>query len=204
MNQILPYFAPQSWLKRVAFALLVGQISVFGVVGSAHAQENPSSGPQYLLSAGDSLEVFVWREEELTRPVVISPDGSLSYPLAGELTAAGLTVKQLQEELTTRIRGFIPKAMVTVTLVEATGYRVYVLGEVNKPGEYAPGNFVTIAQALSLAEGLTNFANDSSIKVVRQKNGEEVSFKFNYARFRKGRDISSNIRLESGDVVMVP
>lgn len=170
----------------------------------ALAQGGFGDDAQYKLSAGDELEVFVWREEELSRPVTISPDGSLSYPLAGELKAAGLTLKELQDEMTKRIRGFIPKAMVTVSLVKVNGYRIYVLGEVETPGEYVPGNFVTIAQALSLAEGLTSFADPSGIKVIRQKDGEEVFFKFNYSRFKKGKNISSNIRLESGDVVMVP
>ncbi len=174
---------------------------------SLHAQESASTGErdQYQLSAGDELEVFVWREEELSKSVIISPDGSLAYPLAGEIVAAGLTLKELQNELTERIRGFIPKALVTVTLVKVNGYRVYVLGEVNKPGEYVPGNYVTIAQALTLAEGLTEYANDSGIKVVRQsEDGGEVFIKFNYAKFKKGKGISSNIRLESGDVVVVP
>lgn len=187
-------------LRTFMLAVLVIAITA----PTSHAQDGFGGEAQYKLSAGDELEVFVWREEELSRPVTIAPDGSLSYPLAGELKAAGLTLRELQEEMTSRIRGFIPKAMVTVSLVKVNGYRIYVLGEVKTPGEYVPGSFVTIAQALSLAEGLTSFANDGSIKVVRQKDGEEIFFKFNYARFKKGKDISSNIRLESGDVVMVP
>lgn len=182
-------------------------IGLFIGAASLSAQESATglgSDAQYRLSAGDELEVFVWREEELSRPVTISPDGSLSYPLAGEIQASGLTLSELQGELTDRIRGYIPKALVTVTLVKVNGYRIYVLGEVNKPGEYVPGNYVTIAQALTLAEGLTNYANDSSIKVVRQQDGGETFIKFNYSRFKKGKDISANVRLESGDVVMVP
>lgn len=158
----------------------------------------------YKLSAGDEIEVFVWKEEALSREVVISPDGSLSYPLAGEFQAAGLTVSELKEKLTERIRQYIPNAVVTVTLMKVEGYKVYVLGEVRKPGEYKPGSYVTVAQALTLAEGLTEFANGRGIRVVRQTGSAEEVMRFNYSRFRKGKDLSSNVRLQSGDVVMVP
>ncbi|MEM8499274.1 MAG: polysaccharide biosynthesis/export family protein [Pseudomonadota bacterium] len=193
-----------SKIIRLQVMLLLGLFLGAAHVSAQDSSAGLSSNSQYRLSAGDELEVFVWREEELSRPVTISPDGSLSYPLAGEIQASGLTLSELQGQLTERIRGYIPKALVTVTLVKVNGYRVYVLGEVNKPGEYVPGNYVTIAQALTLAEGLTNYANDSSIKVVRQQDGREIFIKFNYSRFKKGKDLSSNVRLESGDVVMVP
>ena len=159
---------------------------------------------KYRLNAGDELGIFVWKEEELSKDVVISPDGSLSYPLAGEMQAAGLTVTELKNELTRRIRGYIPKALITVSLTKVSGYRIYVLGEVQNPGEYTPGNYVTVAQALTLSKGLTEFASGSGIRVVRQTDGEEQVMKFNYGRFRKGKDLSSNIRLQSGDVVVVP
>lgn len=190
-----------------SFLVLFGAILSLSLLMSpaALAQESESMDEgRYRLSAGDELEVFVWREEELSRSVTISPDGTLAYPLAGQLKAAGLTLEELKDELTARMREYIPKALVTVTLNKVNGYRIYVLGEVNKPGEYVPGNYVSIAQALTLAEGLTSYANDGSIKVVRQKDGQEVFIKFNYGRFKKGKDLSSNIRLESGDVVMVP
>jgi len=191
------------------FVKLVAALTVCLAFGTpSHAQEEAVEGTlsesQYKLSAGDDLEVFVWREEELSRPVTISPDGSLAYPLVGQIQAAGLTLAELKDVISERIRGYIPKALVTVTLTKVNGYRIYVLGEVNKPGEFVPGNYVSIAQALTLAEGLTSYGNGGSIKVVRQRNGEEQVIKFNYDRFKKGRDISSNIRLESGDVVMVP
>lgn len=193
--------------KLTGYLSLLGML-IFFVAGQAAALE-PDNGKvesvsQYKLSAGDALEVFVWREEELSRPVTINPDGHISYPLAGEIRAAGLTLSELQAKLTTRIRGYIPKALVTVSLVEVSGYRVYVLGEVDTSGEYVPGNYVTIAQALSLAGGLTEFASESNIKVVRQRGGSEQFIEFNYSRFKSGKDISSNIRLESGDVVLVP
>lgn len=183
------------------FACFLLSLIVFAFSAGASAQ---TGSVQYRLSAGDELDVFVWKEEDLSKKVVISPDGSLSYPLAGDIAAQGMTVSELKTEITNRLKRYIPKALVTVTLTKVSGYRVYVLGEVNKPGEYAPGNYVTIAQALTLAEGLTNFANGSNIRVMRQRDGEEVVLKFHYGRFKKGKSLSSNIRLESGDVIMVP
>lgn len=191
-------------MNRFSALKFVLSILFVALSASAMAQDGAAETGQYRLSAGDDLEVFVWREEELSRPVTISPDGTLAYPLVGELKAAGLTLSELKTQIETRIRGYIPKALVTVTLVKVNGYRIYVLGEVNKPGEYVPGNYVTIAQALTLAEGLTSYGNGGAIRVVRQRNGEELVIKFDYDRFKKGRNISTNIRLESGDVVVVP
>ncbi len=186
------------------FAIIAGLFSPpLYAQNSAPETEEPGA-VTYRLSAGDEIEVFVWKEEDLSREVIISPDGSLSYPLAGEFQAAGLTVSELKEKLTERIQQYIPKAVVTVTLLKVEGYKVYVLGEVNKPGEYKPGSYVTVAQALTLAEGLTEFANGRGIRVVRQTEGAEQVMRFNYSRFRKGKDLSSNVRLQSGDVVMVP
>lgn len=201
MQQAKPTKRPFS---SIVAAVLITAASLFAVPSISQEFEEASTKVEYRLSAGDKIDVFVWKEEDLSKEVTISPDGTLSYPLAGDIEAAGLTVKELRNALTQKMQEYIPKALVTVSLVEVSGYRVYVLGEVNKPGEYLPGNYVTIAQALTLAEGLTTFANGGSIRVVRQSGGQELVMKFDYGRFKRGRDLSRNVRLESGDVVMVP
>jgi len=200
MNDLIGIFCSAN-LRTLLFVMAV----FAGNVATAQELDNDASAEiGYRLSAGDQVDVFVWKEEDLSKLVTISPDGTLSYPLAGDVNAAGLTVKELKNVLTERIREYIPRANITVSLAAVTGYRVYVLGEVNKPGEYAPGNYVSIAQALTLAEGLTNFANGGDIRVVRQGDGAEKVMKFNYGRFKRGKDLGANVRLQSGDVVMVP
>lgn len=159
---------------------------------------------EYKLGPEDELEIYVWKEEDLNKNVVVRPDGAVSFPLVGDLHVAGKTVKQVQAALTERIREYIPAAVVTVTVTKVAGYKIYVLGKVVNPGEYVLGSYVNIAKALTLADGLTPYASEKDIKVIRNENGKEMVFRFNYAKFRKGRDMSQNIILKSGDVVVVP
>ena len=136
--------------------------------------------------------------------MTIRPDGGISYPLVGEVKAAGQSVAELQALMQERIRAYVPSAVVSVSLTKVSGYRIYVMGEVKNPGEYVLNHYVTVAQALTLADGLTPFAKQSDILIMRNEGGESRAIKFNHKRFQQGKDLDRNIRLEAGDVVSVP
>jgi polysaccharide export outer membrane protein len=158
----------------------------------------------YTLHAGDKLDVDVWKEPDLQKTVVIQPDGKFSFPLAGEFTATGKTVPQLKGEITARLKTYMPEPVVTVSVTEMDGNKVYVIGQVQKPGAYTMNPQVNVLQALSLAAGATPYASLNDIIVVRTtKTGQKV-IPFRYGEVSKGRNLDQNILLESGDVVVVP
>lgn len=161
-------------------------------------------GPRYQVQPGDILQVTVWKEEDLQREVLVRPDGGISFPLAGDVQAAGRTVDQVQEELAAKIESYIPEPVVTVAVKQVVGNRVYVVGRVNKPGEIIMGHELTVMQALSLAGGVTPFAALNRVHVLRRDNGVERSIPFRYGDVEKGRGLSQNIVLQNGDVVVVP
>lgn len=160
--------------------------------------------PDYEVAPEDVLEISVWKEEGLTKDVVVRPDGGISFPLAGDMHAAGKTAQEIQLEITRRLLKYMAEPVVSVTVMKVAGNKVYVMGKVNKPGEYLAGRYLNVLQALSLAGGLTPFAAEDDIKVVRRQGDRELVFPFNYAEVRKGRKLEQNILLRGGDVVVVP
>ena len=160
--------------------------------------------PDYQIGPEDVLEISVWKEEGLKKEVLVRPDGGISFPLAGDMQAAGKTARQLQQEIVARLDKFISDPVVSVAVLKVAGNRVYVIGKVNKPGEYVAGRYVDVLQALSMAGGLTPFAAENDIKVLRKENGKDVVFEFRYAQVKAGRNLEQNIPLKGGDVVVVP
>ncbi len=192
--------------RRNLFALWVLIISMGCATSPSTLAQNigePIDENGYRLSPADVIEVFVWKEPDLSRTVTIRPDGGISYPLVGEIEVAGRTVSDLQQQIQSKIQAYVPAAVVTVSVSKVAGYRVYVMGEVRNPGEYVLNRYVTIAQALTLADGLTTFASESDIRVLRQSESGEQVFEFNYSKFKRGKNLGSNIRLVAGDVVVV-
>jgi len=163
---------------------------------------SPDTG--YIVQPGDILDISVWKEKDLQREVVVLPDGSLSFPLAGELQASGKTVEQLRKDIGTRLSKYIPGAVVTVSAKQIQGNKIYIVGKVNRPGEYAASRYVDVMQALSIAGGVTPFAAVNDIHVLRRVNGVQTAIPFKYSKVESGRNLKSNIILQSGDVVVVP
>jgi len=159
---------------------------------------------KYLLGPEDALEISVWKEPDLTKQLVVRPDGKITYPLIGEVQAAGMTVKQLQEEILKRLEKYVTDAHVTVILLKAQNYKIYVTGKVNKPGDFVIGKPVNVMQAISMAGGLTPFASPGSILVLRTIGDKEEVFPFNYKEVAKGYSLEQNRTLLPGDVVVVP
>jgi polysaccharide export outer membrane protein len=163
-----------------------------------------AKSPGYQIGPEDVLHISVWKEEELNREVLVRPDGGISFPLAGNMQAAGKTIQELTKELTGRIQRYIPDAVVTVTVGKVSGYDIFVIGKVQKPGQYTLGQYVDVLQALTLAGGLTPFASEDNIRIQRRESGKVLVFPFEYSDIQKGRKLHQNIILQSGDVVVVP
>jgi polysaccharide export outer membrane protein len=164
----------------------------------------PVAEPSYLLGPEDMVKISVWKDEQLTQEVVVRPDGMISFPLVGDIPAAGRTVEDVRLELVKRLNKFVPNPHVSVLATKILSYKVYVIGRVNKPGEFLVGHYTDVLQALSLAGGLTPFAAENDIRVMRRDRGEQRVFQFRYGDVRKGKDLGQNIILERGDVVVVP
>ncbi len=160
--------------------------------------------PAYMIGPEDALEISVWRDETLKAATLVRPDGGISFPLAGDLIVAGKTATEVREELAKRLSKFIPEPVVTVSVVRVSSYRIYVLGRVNKPGDFQVGRNIDVLQALSIAGGMTPFASEDGIQIIRKVDGKPISIPFEYSRVRKGGDLSQNITLKSGDVLLVP
>lgn len=158
----------------------------------------------YKIQPEDVLSVSVWKEESLKLETAVRPDGRFSFPLIGDVQAAGKTAREIQQEIKNRLERYIPDAVVVVSVLKVYGNKVYVIGRVNKPGEIATGRYLDVLQALSIAGGLTPFASENNIKVLRKQDGQETIFPFRYADIRRGHHLEQNIVLESGDVILVP
>jgi polysaccharide export outer membrane protein len=196
-------FSMRRVLGIVALFYLAG-CSVFEPSGQPAILSEANTGANYLLGAEDVLIISVWKDEHLTREVVVRPDGFVSFPLVGDVQAAGRTVEEVRTDVVKRLTKFIPNPQVSVTLTKVLSYRIYVLGRVNKPGEFMVGHTADVLQALSLAGGLTPFAAENDIRIMRRVNGEQQIFPFRYGEAKKGKDLEHNIVLQRGDVVMVP
>ena len=188
---------------RVTILLLVTAIGLL-VMGSAVAQEDKQPRAPYTINPGDLLEISVWKELDLQRQVLVRPDGAFSFPLCGDIVAEGRTVEDIRQELTFRLQAYIPNLVVTVTVAEIHGNKIYVIGQVRTPGVFIVNPRVDVIQALSIAGGLTPFAQQNNIKILRRRNGKQTILNFRYGDIVKGQNLAQNTLLEVGDVVLVP
>jgi polysaccharide export outer membrane protein len=166
--------------------------------------ESAVDGDQYVIGPEDILYIHVWKEESLTRNVPVRMDGKISLPLVQEIKAAGLTPLQLKEVLTRKLKEFIENPIVSVTVMEANSYKVYVIGLVKTPGVYRLRSETTVTQIISLAGGFTDWANPKKILVVRKEDGREKRIPVNYKKIMNGSNTSSDIILKTGDTIIVP
>ena len=161
-------------------------------------------GDQYTIGAEDVLYIHVWKEEALTRTVPVRMDGKISLPLVQEVKAAGLTPLQLKEVLMRKLKEFIESPIVSVTVMEANSYKVYVTGQVRNPGVYRLRSETTLVQMISLAGGFTEWANQKKIVIVRKEDGREKRIKVNYKKIMGGGNPGSDVFLKAGDTLIIP
>jgi polysaccharide export outer membrane protein len=174
------------------------------LLNPAYAESGAITGDVYLIQPGDVLEISVWKEEGLLRTVLVRPDGGLSFPLAGDVQAAGKSVAELQSLIKDRLIKYIPDPVVTVSTQQLSGNKIFVIGKVQRPGEFVANRYMDVVQALSVAGGMTPYASANKIKILRRVNGQLKAIPFRYGDIEKGEDLEQNIILQSGDVVLVP
>ena len=194
-------------MRKRASNYLFGLMMLFlsSVSVAAEAQANADSdGVRYQIQPGDILEISVWREPDLQRDVLIRPDGKFTFPLVGEISVHGRSLLVVRDELTKRLAKYVPDAEVTVAVKQLLGYKVYVIGQVNKPGEFLINRDVDVMQALSMAGGTTPFADLNDIKILRRSSGNQTAISFKYKEVMRGRNLEQNELLKSGDTIVVP
>lgn len=158
----------------------------------------------YIVQPGDVLTISVWREKDLQGEVAVRPDGGINFPLAGDIVVAGKTIEQIQKDIAAKLTKYVPDPVVTATVKQSQGNKIYVVGKVNKPGEFASNRTIDVMQALSMAGGPNPFASVNKIKILRRVNGEQKTFMFKYSQVEKGKNLEQNIVLQGGDIVVVP
>jgi polysaccharide export outer membrane protein len=168
------------------------------------ATPTPASDADYKIGPQDVLRIDVWKEPDITRVAPVRPDGRISLPLLNDVQAAGLTPTQLAATLTEGLKKFITNPQVTVSVSEINSRRVYVTGEVTKPGAFPLLPNMTVLQALSSSGGFSQFAKVKGIYVLRVEDGKQVKHPFNYKDVVSGKKPELNIVLQPGDVIVVP
>jgi len=163
-----------------------------------------ATDPNYVIGAQDVLDISVWKEPEVSRVVPVRPDGKISLPLLNDVQAAGLTPAQLAAQITDSLKKYVTNPQVTVIVTTINSQRVYILGEVTRPGAFPLLPNMTVLQALSSAGGFTQFAREKSIYVLRTEDGKQVKHPFNYKDVVNGKNSDQNIVLKAGDTIVVP
>jgi polysaccharide biosynthesis/export protein len=158
----------------------------------------------YHIGPGDIIEISVWKDPDLSRTLVVPPDGIISFPLIETINVTNLTVADLKKVVTQKLSEFVPDATVTVMLNEINSLKAYVIGKVKDSGEFPITLDTSVMQILAKAGGLTPFASKGSIKILRQKNDQVTEIPFDYGEAEKGKNLEQNIILRPGDVVVVP
>jgi len=191
--------------NRLAVVTLALAASVGGTGTSQETPAKPAPGSStssgYVIGLGDVLRINVWKEPELTQDVTVRLDGMITVPLLGDVQAAGRAPSQLAGTLREGLQQFVESPRVTVSVSQATSARVYVVGQMVRPGEFPLSGRMTVLKALALAGGFKEWAKSESIVIVRE---DQTVLPFNYKRVADGKDVSQNVLLAAGDTIVVP
>jgi polysaccharide biosynthesis/export protein len=191
---------------KIAGCMAILWLAMQSGMAQTPSKPQPQARPEplYVIQPNDVLEIFVWKDPELTRKVLVRPDGRVSFPLVQDMQAAGITPGELKIQVEKKLSEFLSAPEVTIIVEAINSYRVYVLGKVQKPGVVSVEKAVTVLQALALAGGFQEFARDTEMTVIRTIGNENFIFDFNYRDVIHGKKSEQNITLRSGDVVVVP
>ena len=190
-------------IKKTSLYLicLVVVLTFMFLSNKAAFAQDPSA---YRIGPADVLNIYVWKEPDLSRDVTVLPDGKITFPLIGELQAQGKTVAELKKIITDRLKNYVTAPEVTVVVKDPLSQRIYVIGKVNQPGPLPLEPGMTVLQALSAAEGFDQWADEKNIRIIRREGDKEVQYRFNYKQYIKGKNIEQNILLKPGDTIVVP
>ena len=160
--------------------------------------------PAYLLKEGDTLEVSVWQEDSLRKELRVLPDGSITFPLVGRVEVAGHTAEETQNRVAEKLKSYLSDPVVNVVINNINGNRVYVIGNVARPGPVILDVPMSVLQVLSLAGGLGRFADENAIKILRSDANGVQTLLVRYSDLIKAKDLSTNVQLRAGDTLLVP
>ena len=213
-KQIEPHIGQKMKKNSNRLAILLACAAVVPA-GVAHAQETAAiaaDNSNYRVLPGDQIEIYVWGEERLQRTVAVLPDGTLAFPLVGQVKAAGYSLSEIESSITEALRpeyrGEVPR--VTVSVVATAGLQFAVMGRVNSPGTFQPGRPVNVLEALAFAGGPSEFADLDDVLILRKRNNTLVPIKASLARLFKSRVSQNDIEranilaIEPGDTIIVP
>ena len=191
------------WIMLLISVSLIS-ISIFATASLAKEEKANLFGDDYLIGRGDILDISVWKDEALTKLVTVLPDGKISFPLIGDIDAAGKTVTSLRNELNKKIEQYVPDPNLSVVVQQVNSMMIYIIGRINHPGRFVLNTNINVLQALSMAGGLNPFAKKNKILIFREETGKTTIFKFRYNDVSRGEDLEQNIMLKRGDIIVVP
>lgn len=199
-------FTPLALASVVAAAVLLAAVSLLGCGGSPTYNWAAERAAGYKVGAGDLLRISVWKHDELSQPqVTVRPDGVFSLPLVGDIPSEGRTADEIAVEISKRLeRYYADKPPVTVQVAEVRSYKIYVVGEVNRGGEFTPNHQVSVLHSIALAGGFTRFANPARIIIMRKDARGERRIPFDFDAVIEKGDLQQNLALQTGDTVIVP
>ena len=189
--------------------VLLGTLPLCAQAGGEEAPTEKKAATEkvdenYIIGPGDVLDISLWRDDAMARQVVVLTDGKIAFPLIGEVEAAGKTVAALKKEMSERLIEYVPEPVLNVEVKQSASMVIYVTGKVNAPGRFPVSHNVTVLQAISTAGGLNPFAKRNKIKILRQASDKTTVLSFKYDEVIEGKNLSQNISLKRGDVVVVP
>jgi polysaccharide biosynthesis/export protein len=192
-------------LMRFALFGLLASIVAFTPVAHAQTSAPDADGrgapDAYRIGPEDQLLISVWKNDAMSRSVLVRPDGKIALPLLNDVQAAGLTALELRDVLTNKLKDFIPNPEVTVIVSDVRSLKVSVIGEVARPGRYELRSWATVLDALALAGGFTQYASRSKIVILHPKGKSMEKIPFNYNEVSGKQE---NFYLRNGDIVLVP
>ncbi len=195
-------------MRTALFALtlaLAGLVALGGCGGTRSYNWAQERAAGYRVGPGDVVKINVWKHDELSQQVTVRPDGAMTMPLIGDIKAEGKTVDEIAIDIGGRVhKYFQDQPPVTVQIAEVRSYKVYVVGEVQRGGEFTPNHQITVLHGLALAGGFTRFASTDRIIIVRKDVRGERRIPFDFSAVVEKGDLQQNLALQSGDTVIVP
>jgi len=174
------------------------------IVGSVPNVTGIKPPADYVIGVDDQLEVVYWQDKDMSASVTVRPDGNISLPLVNEVKAAGLTPEELRKAIAEAAAKFIEDPTVSVGVTAINSRKVFITGQIAKPGSYPLTDSMTVLQMIATAGGPNEYAKSDKITILRRENGKDVAHKFNYKNVSQGKSLEQNISLKPGDTIVIP